>query len=691
MPSFTVALVQLAAGVSPREAVLGAAGRGARLVVLPAFAFPAALGAPAPCPEEAVLGPAKALAREAGCHLVPGSALVAGAGGEVEHVSWLLSPRGEVLGRQTQTHPGPPDGWASWGEAPGGCPAREAGPAGAPVAPVRELEVIEAPELGLRFGLLVGPDAWVPEVARILTLRGAEVLVAPLALPGPYSEPRQVAGLWQEIQQTQAFGLEACLVGPWLGRERAGRSAAVGPCELVPDGSGFLARAAGPDRPEVLFATLDDGARRAVVRAYDLYAELNVGLYRRAFPDLYLEPRTGGAVGEEEAGLGPGPGLELGLKERVFRAWLRLGAGRAEVSRAVRSLDLRPAGRARPGAASPAGGGGRRVVRVAALQLECFYARSVREYVLRLGERFREAVAAGADLVAFPEMVTMPLIGLLPGVGEGKAGSAGDAAGGAGGPGGGAAEKGSVPRLADIVRFMDPILRPVYFELFGSLAAAAGVWVMAGSTPLEGADGRVYNLAALFGPDGSLVGWQRKLHLFPTERDEGFVPGRQLRVFETGIGRIALPICMDATYFETYRLAALLGAEIVAAPVANMEEYNYWKLLRGAWPRVQETPVFAVQSTIVGEFLGRPMTGKASVFAPLDLTPRGDGLLDQCPEPVGPGLAVADLDLDALARYRAEVSALPRLNLELIRAYLPEVYAASSAARSAEGTEGTKT
>jgi len=688
LPSLTVALVQLAAGVGPREAVLGAAGRGARLVVLPAFAFPAALGAPAPCPEEAVLGPAKALVREAGCHLVPGSALVVGAGGKIEHVSWLLSPSGEVLGRQTQTHPGPPDGWASWGGAP---------------APGRELEVIEAPELGLRFGLLVGPDAWVPEVARILTLRGAEVLVAPLALPGPYSEPRQVAGLWQEVQQTQAFGLEACLVGPWLGRERAGRSAAVGPCELVPDGSGFLARAAAPDRPEVLFATLDDGARRAVVRAYDPYRELNVGLYRRAFPDLYLQPRTGGAVGEEEAGLGPGPGLKLGLKERVFRAGLRLGARHVEVSRAVGSLDLPAAaglGRARPGPAAVARGGRRRVVRVAALQMECFYARSVREYALRVGERLREAVAAGADLVAFPEMVTMPLIGLLPGVSEGKVGHTGDAPRGAGGPGdataekGGpgdaAAEKGPVPRLADIVRFMDPILRPVYFDLFGSLAAAAGVWVMAGSTPLEGADGRVYNLAALFGPDGSLVGWQRKLHLFPTERDEGFVPGRQLRVFDTGAGRVALPICMDATYFETYRLAALLGAEIVAAPVANMEEYNYWKLLRGAWPRVQETPVFAVQSTMVGEFLGRPLAAKASVFAPLDLTPHGDGVLAQCPEPVGPGLALADLDLEALARYRAEVSALPRLNLELIRAYLPEAYAASSAARSAAGTEGTE-
>jgi len=221
---------------------------------------------------------------------------------------------------------------------------------------------------------------------------------------------------------------------------------------------------------------------------------------------------------------------------------------------------------------------------------------------------------------------------------------------------------------------MEPVLRNVYFTLFSALAAAARVWIMAGSTPLPGPDGKVYNVAALFGPDGSLVGTQSKLHLFPRERTEGLSPGSRLTVFDTDVGRLALPICMDATYFETYRLAALLGAEIVAAPVSNVEPYDYWKLLRGAWPRVQETPVYAVQSTIVGDFLGDPMTGKASVFAPLELTPDGSGVLAQCPEPVGPGLAVADLDLDALTAFRAERSLFARLNPEVIRRYLPAVY-----------------
>jgi predicted amidohydrolase len=171
------------------------------------------------------------------------------------------------------------------------------------------------------------------------------------------------------------------------------------------------------------------------------------------------------------------------------------------------------------------------------------------------------------------------------------------------------------------------------------------------------------------------VGSQRKLNLFPRERDEGLSPGSRFEVFETPVGHLALPICMDATYFETYRLAALMGAEIVAAPVSNVEPYHFWKLRRGAWPRVQETPVYAVQSVIVGDFLGDPMTGKASIFAPAELTPGGDGVLAQCEASTGRGLAVADLDLDALAVFRAERSALSRLNLELIRRHLPRVYA----------------
>lgn len=351
-------------------------------------------------------------------------------------------------------------------------------------------------------------------------------------------------------------------------------------------------------------------------------------------------------------------GLQMSLKERLFRRYLTHVTRPAVVRRAVSSLRLRPlADRPAPERAR---------VRVAAVQLQSFYARSVADYVAGVGGPLREAVAQGAHLVAFPEYVTLPLMGLLPGVGQETGGGKDKAKDGGAGR----------FRLADVVRFMEPVLNNVYFTLFPALARAGRVYIMGGSTPLPDRDGNVYNAGFLFGPDGSVIGSGRKVHLFPRERREGLSPGSEFEVFETEIGRVSLPICMDATYFETYRLAALLGAEIVAAPVADVdpEGYNYWKHLRGAWPRVQENPVYAVQSTLVGDFLGEPMSGKTSIFAPMELTLNGDGILAQCAEPTGPGLAVADLDLEALARFREEHPVFSRLNLEIIRNYVPQVY-----------------
>jgi len=301
-----------------------------------------------------------------------------------------------------------------------------------------------------------------------------------------------------------------------------------------------------------------------------------------------------------------------------------------------------------------------RKIRAAAVQMEFLYARSVADYVSAVVRPFRQALSEGAELVAYPEYVTLPLIGLLPGVDSRTRGQTGK----------------NQPQLADVVRFVEPVLKNVYFTLFGALAREAQVHIMAGSTPLPDTDGNVYNVSYLFGPDGRIAGCGKKMHLFPRERHEGFCPGTKLEVFDTTAGRIALPLCMDATYFETYRLAALLGAEIVAAPIADIDPggYNYWKHLRGAWPRVQESPVYAVQSALVGEFFGESMFGVASIFAPMELTPKGDGILAQCDVPSGSGLAVADLDLEALACFRAGHPVFSRLNLEVVRNYIPQVY-----------------
>jgi predicted amidohydrolase len=98
---------------------------------------------------------------------------------------------------------------------------------------------------------------------------------------------------------------------------------------------------------------------------------------------------------------------------------------------------------------------------------------------------------------------------------------------------------------------------------WAGLCAAHGIHLVAGITELHG--GRVYNSAVLIGPDGH-VGTYRKCHLWNAEKLL-FTPGDLgFPVFETPIGAIAMAICYDEWFPETFRMCALGGADIVCVP-----------------------------------------------------------------------------------------------------------------------------
>lgn len=94
-------------------------------------------------------------------------------------------------------------------------------------------------------------------------------------------------------------------------------------------------------------------------------------------------------------------------------------------------------------------------------------------------------------------------------------------------------------------------------------AQRLGIYIVAGVA--ERAGERLYNSAIFTGPSGH-IGVYRKLHLWNNER-LFFEPGDVgVPVFNTPIGRIAIAICYDGWFPETYRLAAMQGADIVCVP-----------------------------------------------------------------------------------------------------------------------------
>lgn len=281
-------------------------------------------------------------------------------------------------------------------------------------------------------------------------------------------------------------------------------------------------------------------------------------------------------------------------------------------------------------------------VRVAAVQFPARLFRSPAEYARECHTWTARAVDAGAQLVVFPELVGfVPLLGLVPGI-EMQA-ARGDS---------GAYDAGM---LGVVTRLLAPTATRVYRFVFQNLSRRFRVHITAGSAVAAGSDGTLRNTAYLFGPDGFEMGHQPKAHFYGQEFHMGLTRGGFVQVYDTPVGKLAMPACMDYTYPETARIAYLLGAEVLLNPSADINaDYKWHYQLRGVWSRVQESPCYGVHAMMVGDVLGMPFRGQSSIVGPVGLV-GNDGVLARA-EPCDRGaLVVADLDLAALREFRAHL------------------------------------
>ncbi|GAB3003795.1 carbon-nitrogen hydrolase family protein [Amycolatopsis acidiphila] len=99
-------------------------------------------------------------------------------------------------------------------------------------------------------------------------------------------------------------------------------------------------------------------------------------------------------------------------------------------------------------------------------------------------------------------------------------------------------------------------------KALAELAGDLGLWLVPGSVYERGDDGRIYNTAVAYSPEGRRVASYRKI--FPWRPYEKTASGNEFVVFDVdGIGRVGLSICYDAWFPETTRHLAWMGAELV--------------------------------------------------------------------------------------------------------------------------------
>ena len=197
-------------------------------------------------------------------------------------------------------------------------------------------------------------------------------------------------------------------------------------------------------------------------------------------------------------------------------------------------------------------------------------------------------------------------------------------------------------------------------ERLAEVARKHRIWLHGGSV-LEIAEGepRVYNTTVVLDPDGNLAGQYRKIHLFDvsigddvlSQESATVAPGDEVVVVDMDGVKLGLTICYDLRFPELYRLLALKGAEIITVPAAFHYHTgkDHWEVLLRA--RAIENQVFVLAANACGNHPGGWKShGRSMVVDPwgVVLATAGDG----------PGVCLAECDLDVLAQIRRELPSL---------------------------------
>lgn len=207
----------------------------------------------------------------------------------------------------------------------------------------------------------------------------------------------------------------------------------------------------------------------------------------------------------------------------------------------------------------------------------------------------------------------------------------------------------------------EPIPGPVT-ERLAALARQHHI-ILHGGSFLEagrGDDPRPYNTSVVFDTDGTQVARYRKIHLFDAAPLPGAPPYCESATVAAGhdvvtVAReqmhLGLAICYDLRFPELFRALAMRGAEVLAVPSAFTLETgrDHWEVLVRA--RAIENGCFVVAP---GQCGPRP-PDRVTFGHSLIVDPWGT-ILAQAPD--GPGVIVADLDLDRVGDVRRRLPAL---------------------------------
>lgn len=213
--------------------------------------------------------------------------------------------------------------------------------------------------------------------------------------------------------------------------------------------------------------------------------------------------------------------------------------------------------------------------------------------------------------------------------------------------------------IHDAVRRMHEYT-PRYLDLMRELARKWKVFLIGGTHPTL-REGRLYNTAYLFTPDGA-VHEQDKIHRTRWEREKWDTDhGDKLNLFTTPYGKIAILICYDIEFPELARMVSEAEADILFVPSCTDDRQGFLRVRYCCHARAIENQVYVAMTSTVGSL---PVAGlgvhygQASILSPSDFPFSRDGIAAEG-TPNMEQIVVADVNLDNLLKNRISGTTIP--------------------------------
>ena len=196
-------------------------------------------------------------------------------------------------------------------------------------------------------------------------------------------------------------------------------------------------------------------------------------------------------------------------------------------------------------------------------------------------------------------------------------------------------------------------------------ARAFSVWILIGSLALKtnDPDGRFVNRSFMISPNGQIVAWYDKMHMFDVQISElesyresaGYRPGKAAVLADTPFGSVGMTVCYDMRFPTLYRALAQQGAEIIAVPSAfsPVTGAAHWEILLRA--RAIETGCFVLAPAQCGAHSTTTNKQRKTFGHSLAVSPWGEVLADGGTEP---GVTLVDFDLAAVEIARNRIPSL---------------------------------